>query len=72
MATNTCVVEALKETERINAHYGGVKNDQEYVENRNRKYIFSVSILWEFSVLDNNPLRAVNRKHTTPLLSASF
>lgn len=44
MVTNAFVVEALKDTERINPYYGGVKNDQEYVENGNRKYIFSVSI----------------------------
>lgn len=40
MVTNIFVVGALKETERINAHYGEVENDQESVENKNKKYIF--------------------------------
>lgn len=66
MVTNTFVVEALKETERINAHYGGVKNDQGYVENRNRRYIFSVSILREFSASDNNPFRACEQDAPFP------
>lgn len=68
MVTNTFVVEALKKTERTNAHYGGVKNDQEYVENRNRRYIFSVSILWELSASDNLS-ELMNRMHTAPPIS---
>lgn len=72
MVTNTFVVEALKETERINAHYGGVKNDPEYIENRNRRYIFLVSILREFSASDNNPFRAYEQDACSPSHQPAF
>lgn len=43
MVTNILVVGALKETERINAHYDEVENDQESVENKNKRYIFGLN-----------------------------
>lgn len=65
MVTNTFLLEASKEAKRINAYYGRVKNDHEYVENKNRRYIFSVSILWKFSALANNSFRVYEQIHTS-------